>query len=185
MSPNIARQPTGIPTGGQFAATAHAEPGLTLAASSTTPAAQQERLQAIKAKSTAIEKLQNDMDLLNLDAAVASVRRYFPEAAELHIDNRRDRWSGDYLDSFAPAGLRGKNGEDLTGGDPNWHYRRDAGDDNLDPGVSIHIYNLSRGFFSYPHDGVRYDSETGHRVIDLTRTYSDDDFPVDPSLEDS
>lgn len=178
MSQNISRQPSGIPAGGQFAATAHSESDITLTAPVTTPVAQQERLHAIKAKRTAIEKLQNDMDLLNLDAAVASVRRYFPDAAELLIDNRRDRWSGDYLEGFAPTALRGKNGEDLTGGDPNWHYRRDAGDDNLDPGVSIHVHNLSRGFFGYPHDGVRYDPETGHRVIDLNRTYSQDAFPA-------
>lgn len=86
MTETISRQPQGIPSGGQFAPTAHAEPEVTLPPG--VPAydheAQQERLTAISEKRQAMDRLQAEMDLLNVDAAIASVRRYFPEATELH-----------------------------------------------------------------------------------------------------
>ncbi|HAP90907.1 MAG TPA: hypothetical protein DEP82_06370 [Arthrobacter bacterium] len=174
MTETINRQPQGIPSGCQFAPTAHSEPDVSL--TPTAPAyddeVQKERLAAIADKCQAIHRLQTEMDLLNVDAAVASVRRNFPDAAELHVDNARHGWTGAALNEYAPIGLRDKDGNDITPDDPHWFDRRHPDDDNTDPGVSIHMSRLGRGFFGYEHEGIHYDPETGHRVIDMNHTFS-------------
>lgn len=172
MSTDPSRQPQGIPTGGQYAATAHAEPGVALAPTAVTPAAQKELLGALSEKRQEIERLQGQMDLMNLDAAIGSVRRYFPQATQLHVDRARHGWTGDPLDQYAPKSLRDEEGNDLTADEPQWFYRRDPGDDQIDPGVSIHLARLSSGFFGYEHEGVSYDPETGTHVIDMNHTFS-------------
>lgn len=174
MNETINRQPQGIPAGGQFAVTAHAEPGVTLAPE--VPAydheAQQERLTAISEKRQAMDRLQTEMDLLNVDAAIASVRKYFPEATELHIDHRRHGWTGELLDDYEPKSLRDKDGNDITAEEPKWFYRREPGSDGSEPLVSNHLWNIGRGFFGHGHEGVSYDPETGHRVIDMNHKFS-------------
>ncbi|MET4143777.1 hypothetical protein [Arthrobacter sp. UYCo732] len=168
------RQPQGIPVGGQFAATTHAEPGVSLDAG--VPAydddAQKARLAAIAEKSKAISKLQAEMDLLNIDAAIGSVRKHFPDAAYLCVDRARHGWTGAALDEYAPKSLQDKEGNEITANDPKWFYRRDPGDDNIDPGVSIHMSRLGRSFFSYEHEGIRYDPETGNHVIDMNHKFA-------------
>ena len=169
---DIARQPQGIPAGGQFAATAHAEPGISLASTAITPPEQRKLLDALSAKRQEIDRLQNQMDLLNVDAAIGSVRRYFPNAARLRVDRAKHGWTGQPLDEYAPVGLLDQDGNDLTAGDPHWFYRRDSGDDQLDPGVSIHLARISSGFLGYRHEGISYDPESGTHVIDMDHKFS-------------
>jgi hypothetical protein len=152
MSAEPNRQPQGIPTGGQFAATTHAEPEMALDSKTATPAAQKALLDALFEKRQEIHRLQGEMDLMNLDAAIGSVRRHFPEATRLHVGRARHGWTGDFLDEYAPKSLRDADGNDITSGEEKWFYRREPGDDNLDPGVSIHLARLSSGFFGYEHE---------------------------------
>jgi hypothetical protein len=169
---DIARQPQGIPAGGQFAATAHAEPELNLTSTAVTPAAQRQLLDALFEKRQEIHRLQEQMDLMNVDAAIGSVRRHFPDAAKLHVTRSRHGWTGEPLDEFSPAGIRDKDGHDITPGDKHWFYRRDKDDDQIDPGVSVHLSRLGTGFFGYEHEGVGYDPETGDYVIDMDHQFS-------------
>jgi hypothetical protein len=167
-----ARQPAGIPAGGQFAATAHAEPGITLASTAVTPAAQKELIDALSEKRQEMDRLQGQMDLMNIDAAIGSIRRYYPDAARLQVDRAKHGWTGQPLDEYAPVGLLDKDGNDLTGGDRHWFYRRDPGDDQIDPGVSIHLARISGGFLGYRHEGISYDPDTNTHVIDMDHKFS-------------
>jgi hypothetical protein len=171
MTETTARQPAGIPAGGQFAATAHAEPQVSLADPTRTPDAQRELLDALFEKRQEIHRLRSQMDLMTIDAAIGSVRRYFPTATRLHVDRARHGWTGERLDEYAPVSLRDKDGNDLTADEPKWFYRREPGDDNLDPGVSIHLSRLSSGFFHYDHEGVTYDPDTNTYVIDMDHKF--------------
>lgn len=168
-----ARQPPGIPVGGQFAATVHTEPvGVSLVPEpARTPDAQKELLEALFEKGQELHRLQAEMNLMNVDAAIGSVRRHFPAATRLHVGLRRDR-SGQSLDTVEPKSLRDEAGNDITAGEKHWYYRREPGDDNLDPGVSIHIGRLDSSFFGYEHEGIGYDTDTGDFVIDMNHTFS-------------
>jgi hypothetical protein len=169
---DIPRQPQGIPAGGQFAAVAHAEPEVTLSSTAVTPDAQRQLLDALFEKRQEIHRLQSQMDLMTVDAAIGSLRRYFPDAARLHVDRSRHGWTGEPLDEFAPKSIRDKDGNDITPDDKHWFYRRDANDDQLDPGLSIHLSRLGTGFFGYEHEGISYDPESGDYVIDMDHKFS-------------
>lgn len=157
---------------GKFTFKSQTESPIALAAPTQTPVAQKELLDAISDKRQVMHRLQGEMDLMNIDAAIGSVRRHFPEAARLHVDRARHGWTGDYLDQYAPKSLRDKDGNDITADDPKWYYRREPGDDQLDAGVSIHLSRLSSGFFGYQHEGVSFDPETGNHVIDMDHKFS-------------
>lgn len=167
-----ARQPPGIPAGGQFAPTAHAEPGISLTSTAVTPAVQKELLGALSEKRQELHQLQSEMDLMNVDAAIGSVRRYFPDAARLHVDRARHGWTGAPLDSFEAKSIRDRDGNDITPDDQHWYYRRDTDDDQIDPGVSVHLSRLGTGFFGYQHEGVSFDPESGDYVIDMDHKFS-------------
>lgn len=167
-----ARQPQGIPAGGQFAATAHAEPEVSLTSTAVTPATQKELIGALSEKRQELLRLQGELDLMNVDAAIGSVRRYFPDAARLHVDRARHGWTGQPLDSFEAKSIRDRDGNDITPDDQHWYYRRDADDDQIDPGVSIHLSRLGTSFFGYPHEGISFDMETGDYVIDMDHKFS-------------
>lgn len=169
---DTARQPQGIPAGGQFAAVVHTEPDVSLTPPVRTPAAQKKLLDDLFEKRQEIHRLQGQMDLMHVDAAIGSVRRHFPTATELRVGRGRHGWTGQPLDEYAPRSLRDKEGNDLTSEDPKWFYRREPGDDNLDPGVSIHLSRLGTGFFGYEHEGISYDPETGDIVIDMNHKFS-------------
>jgi hypothetical protein len=167
-----ARQPKGIPTGGQFAATAHAEPEVSLTSTAVTPPEQKDLLAALSEKRQELHRLQGEVDLMTVDAAIGSVRRHFPNAARLYVDRAKHGWTGQPLDSFEAKGIRDADGHDITPNDPHWYYRRDAGDDQVDPGVSIHLSRLGNRFFGYEHEGISYDMETGDYVIDMDHKFS-------------
>lgn len=75
-------------------------------------------------------------------------------------------------DEYEAKSIRDKNGNDITPDDKHWYYRREPGDDNLDPGVSVHLSRLGASFFSYEHEGVGYDPETSTFVIDMDHKFS-------------
>jgi hypothetical protein len=178
MSTNTTRQPAGIPIGGQFAATAHAEPKVSLASAAAAGYDQQRQArvrQAISARVEAMRQAASELELLQLDGAIGCALRDFPDATELRLNYEHSQ-SGMLLEGMKPVSLRDGHGRELTGGAPgSFAYRQS----NSDPGPTLanHIRSISHGFFNAKRPGIGFDFTTGETTVDLTRTYSPEGQP--------
>jgi hypothetical protein len=178
MSTNTTRQPAGIPAGGQFAATAHAEPEVSLAPAAATgydPERQARVRQAISARTEAMRQAAAELELLQLDGAIGCALRDFPEATELRLNYEHSQ-AGILLEGMKPVSLRDRDGRELTGGTLGGFAYRQS---NTEPGPTLanHVRSISHGFFNAKRPGVGFDFTTGETTVDLTRTYSPEGQP--------
>jgi hypothetical protein len=168
---DIARQPAGIPAGGQFAATTHAEPDVSLApapAGVYDPERQARVREAIATRTEAMRQAAAELDLLHLDGAVGCALRSFPDATELRLTYQHNQ-AGMLLDGMKPVSLRDQSGREVAE-----RHAFAYSQSNTDPGTTLagHLRGISRGFFNSKLPGIGFDFATGETTVDLTRTYS-------------
>jgi hypothetical protein len=165
------RQPAGIPVGGQFAATAHAEPEVSLtAATAPRPHNPDEHALLLKQadrRQSAISKMLTENDKLSMEAVSSGIRRDFPTATELrvkqHFGDRGTRFNSTL------ASVRDKDGNNLTEGNSSWDYKPSA--EGARP--ILHSFTDIRSqFFDYQND-FAYDGETNEIIVPLDRNYAE------------
>lgn len=91
---SITRQPQGIPVGGQFAATAHAEPQITLPAGSSSAEEFVRERDALRERRDAAKEYAGDLDRLAqriaIRGAASTILTEYPDAATLRIQENAD-----------------------------------------------------------------------------------------------
>ena len=97
-----ARQPTGIPTGGEFAPTAKAPSGVSLPADA--PAASQVVLSALETCRLEAEEAQHQYENASARAAAETIRAAFPDAARAEIKDLGEA-AGDLPGAYSLVGL--------------------------------------------------------------------------------
>lgn len=168
---DAARQPAGIPAGGQFAATAHAEPEVNLAvAAAPRPHDPEEHallLSQADRRQAAIAKMQTENDKLSLEAVSSGVRRDFPTATELRVKQH----FGERGTRFNPtmASVRDKDGTNLTKGNSSWDYL--PSHEGARP-IMYSFTDIRPQFFDYQND-FGYDAATGEVIVPLDRNYAE------------
>ena len=94
MSTSTARQPKGVPVGGQFAATTHAEPQITLPAGSSSVEDFVARRDAVRERRDEAHEQHEALDQLSQRLSVigvaASILTKYPDAATLRIAENQD-----------------------------------------------------------------------------------------------
>jgi hypothetical protein len=162
------RQPEGIPTGGQFAAAAHAESAVALTGQPAFDADNHARLTAdIRAEMFRIDEAKRKLSKMQLDAALSIVRKDFPDAAELELA---------YSSSFGmnPKAVRDKDGNVISEGTA-WTYSAPEGSSS----VVSHLDQTSQSLFYNGEDGFRYEDETGALLVDVNHRFSTPAVPVE------
>lgn len=157
------RQPKGTPIGGRYAAAVRAEPVVTLA----TPAPGSETAvhDAVRDRGEKMRGLKRELELIHLQGAVDSLRRAFPDAAELRADHARDH-RGYLSKGLEAVRLLDVDGNDATGGDDQWFYRGSP-----EHGMSP-AYHLSEcQDIHLNQDLIGEDPETSEYVIRLDHSY--------------
>ncbi|MET4143779.1 hypothetical protein [Arthrobacter sp. UYCo732] len=165
-----ARQPAGIPVGGQFAATTHSDPAVTL----DEPAATRQHnpdhhallmKQAWK-RQVEVAHLLRDQDRISMEAVSSAILRDFPTATELRVrQNFGER--GKRYDSTIVC-VRDKDGVNITEGIRAW---------DLEPGPTggdsaANAFSLIRSqFFDYEND-FDFDRDNGEIIVPLNRDYA-------------
>jgi hypothetical protein len=126
MTIDTARQPKGIPSGGQFAATAHAEPDVALAGRPEKPKTVMDRYLDREAVQNRRWRLQQQMERLDKIQAAHSLRSVaalllarYPDAATLRIGEDPDGH-----DPYVPVSLANKDGAllELTRDNDEWMF---------------------------------------------------------------
>lgn len=126
MTTDIARQPKGIPSGGQFAANTHAEPDVALAARPEKPKTVMDRYLDREAVQNRRWRLQQQMERLDKIQAAHSLRSVaalllarYPDAATLRIGEDPDGH-----DPYVPVSLANEDGAllELTRDNDEWMF---------------------------------------------------------------
>jgi hypothetical protein len=169
---DAARQPAGIPTGGQFAATAHAEPDVTLETAADIrqpyhPDRHALLLTQADRRLHAVDKMLKEQDRLSMEAAKSGILRDYPTATEMRVKQH----FGDRGSQFRSTleGIRDKDGNNLAAGVSNWDYKPapDGG-----RSISNSFHEIRNRFFDYEND-FAYDTETGEIIVPLDRDYAE------------
>jgi hypothetical protein len=149
---NTARQPQGIPTGGQFAATAHAEPQITLPPGSASAEEFVAERDAIRERRDQAQENAAALDRLAQRVAVrgvaSSLLSKYPDAATLRIMENED--GENQFDVVSITATDGRVLAHVDDGD-EWAY------EEMTPGgpyVQEFVYDLDRHDDSWTHDGV-------------------------------
>ncbi|HEX9086145.1 MAG TPA: hypothetical protein VF867_01300 [Arthrobacter sp.] len=164
-------EPAGQPTGGQFAKQIRLESGIILdrgSAPSYSPARMRELQRGIAERQEIRDRLQGEMDAMNLDSVVSCALRDYPAATELRLRHVPDRRTGEPTEVLEATELRDTFDTTLTSG-ISWKYRR-AGHAELP--LAAHLHSMSGSFFSQTREGIGYDPNAGEITVDLTRNYS-------------
>lgn len=169
---DTARQPAGIPTGGQFAVTAHAEPEVSLEAAAAAeqpyhPDRHALLLSQADLRTHAVDKMLKEQDRLSMEAVKSGILRDYPAATEMRVKQH----FGDRGSQFRSTleGIRDKDGNNLTEGVSNWDYKAapDGG-----RSISNSFHEIRNRFFDYEND-FAYDTETGEIIVPLDRDYTE------------
>lgn len=132
MTENTARQPKGIPVGGQFAATAHSEADLSLSPHPTGPATLAELIAQRDLSRERFERLDEQRDALDrmvqaqsIKTLAAGLLEKYPDAVTLRIEENQDGENQfDAVHLIAADGRTLENAED----DDAWIYDEIGGE---------------------------------------------------------
>lgn len=161
MTHKPAHKPAGIPEGGQFAATSHAEPALSLTVESRFDAeAHAELNTAIRTETARVEEAKRKLSRMHLDAAAAIVRKDFPDAAGLELDFTSST-------GMTAKAVRDRDGNVLSEG-TSWIYSS-PGDGSY---LCSHLDAVQQSLFYNGAEGFRYEDETGALIVDLDHRFS-------------
>jgi hypothetical protein len=165
------RQPAGIPAGGQFAATAHAEPEVNLASAAAprphNPDEHELLLNQAGQRQSAIARMLAENDKLSMEAVSSGIRRDFPTATELRVKQHFGERGTRYNSTL--ASVRDKDGNNLTEGNSSWDYKPSA--EGARP--ILHSFSDIRSqFFDYQND-FAYDGAAGEIIVPLDRNYAE------------
>lgn len=167
---DTARQPAGVPVGGQFAATTHAEPGVSLVSAAAQPGQYNPDRHALLMSQTnirhsAMDRLLKEQDKLSMEAAKSGILRDYPTATELRIKQNFGR-RGERFNSTM-ASVRDQDGTNLTEDTKDWDYR---GGPNGEQSILRSFSDVRSQFFDYEND-FAYDA--GEIIIPLDRDYAE------------
>jgi hypothetical protein len=166
-----ARVDKGVPSGGEFKATAHSDavPPLAPQAAALThdPELHRRLHDMVDDRYSAIARMLKEHDQLSMAALASGIRRDFPDATELRVKLRFDE-RGSRM-SPRMVSVRDGRGNDLTAGIDDWTTRADP-DNQTHSGT---FQGIRVDYIEYHNNDVfGWDDESGEVIIPLDYDYA-------------